>query len=105
GAPTPDAIIPSGSVPLFSPAGDTVDFGVYDSWNFASAPTNGTDSLDRLTGVGANTPTNYAGETGSVDASPPTPVLPALSRGTLLILMALLGSAGMLIGLRRHRTR
>ena len=111
GAPTPDAIIPSGSVPFFSPAGDTVDFGVYDSWNFASAPTNGTDSLDRLTGVGANTPTNYAGETGSVDASPPppppppTPVLPALSRGTLLILMALLGSAGMLIGLRRHRTR
>jgi len=104
GAPTPDAIIPSGSLPFFDTAGDTVAFLSFDSWTFAAVPTNGTDSLDRLAGVGANTPTNYAGETGSVDASPPPPplpVLPAASPAALLILTALLGSAGGLLALRR----
>lgn len=51
-------------------------------------PTNGTDSLDRLGGVGPNTPTNYAGVGGSVDASPSVPALPpALALGLVILLL------------------
>jgi hypothetical protein len=63
GAPTPDVIIPAGSVPFINTAGDTIDYSIYDSWTFGAIPTNGIDSLDRTSGVGASTPTNYAGET------------------------------------------
>lgn len=70
GAPTPDVIVAPINVPIFDNAGDTVSFGAFDSMTFGAVPTNGTDSLDDLTGVGLNTPTNYAGTTGSVDASP-----------------------------------
>jgi hypothetical protein len=102
GAPTPDAIIPAGSVPFFNTAGDTVSFVGWDSWAFGAVPTNGTDSLDRLTGVGANSPTNYAGVTGSVDASPaevPSVSLPVLSIGTLLLLVVGVGT----LAARRRR--
>jgi hypothetical protein len=102
GAPTPDAIIPAGSVPFFDTAGDTVSFVGFDSWAFGAVPTNGTDSLDRLTGVGPNSPTNYAGVTGSVDASPaevPSVSLPVLAIGTLLLLFVGIGT----LAIRRHR--
>jgi len=46
-----------------------VDFGVWDSWTFRTVPTNGTDSLDRISGVGANIPNNYVGETATVNAA------------------------------------
>ena len=79
GAPTPDKIIPAGSVPFFDKNGDTVSFLSFDSWTFGAVPTNGTQSLDRISGVGTNTPTNYAGQTGTVNASagPSVPMLPA----------------------------
>lgn len=93
GAPQPDATIPAGFVPFFfNPAGDTVSFVGFDSWTFGAVPTNGTQSLDRLTGVGANSPTNYAGDTGSVDASggggPGVPLLPGpmIAFATLLVM-------------------
>ncbi len=73
GAPTPDAIISAGKVPFFATGGDTVAFGGFDSWTFGAVPTNGTDALNRSSGTVANSPTNYAGTTGSVDASPPPP--------------------------------
>jgi hypothetical protein len=106
GAPTPDVILPAGKVPFFSPGGDTVAFLTYDSWTFGAIPTNGTDSLDALTGVGPNSPTNYAGATGSVDASPPPPnALPAASAPTTLLLLALLSAAGVtILWGRRRRT-
>lgn len=69
GAPTPDVIVAPANVPIFENTGDTVSFGSFDSMTFGAVPTNGTDSLDDVAGVGANSPTNYAGVTGSVDAS------------------------------------
>jgi len=71
GAPTPNVIIPAGSMPFFNPAGDTITFaGGIDAWTFGAVPTNGTNSLDRDLGVGTNTPKNYAGNTGTVNANP-----------------------------------
>ena len=85
GAPVPDDIIPPGSIPFFNIAGDTVAYAS-DSWGFGAVPTNGSDSLDRFTGVGANSPTNYAGATGSVSVAIPVLSLPALlGLATLLI--------------------
>jgi hypothetical protein len=91
GAPTPDAIIPAGVLPFFfAVAGDTVSYGPYDSWAFGVVPTNGVDSLHRATGVGPNSPTNYAGVTGSVDASPPDaiPSLPLWGVALVTVLLA-----------------
>lgn len=103
GAPTPDAIIPAGFLPFFfDPSGDTVAFGGFDSWSFGAVPTNGVDSLDRLSGVGANTPTNYAGDTATVDASPP-PGIPLVPAPLLALLTALLAGAGAGTLWRRRR--
>jgi hypothetical protein len=88
GAPPPDEIIPGGLVPFFSTAGDTVTYVPYDAWTFGAVPTNGTDSLNRTGGVQANSPTNYAGATGSVDANPdevPLASLPMLVFAALLV--------------------
>ncbi len=71
GAPAPDVIIPVGSMPFFNPAGDTITFaGGIDAWTFGAVPTNGTNSLDRDSGVGTNTPKNRNGATGTVNANP-----------------------------------
>ena len=94
GAPVPDEIIPAGFVPFFfNTAGDTVSFVGFYSWTFGAVPTNGTDSLDRITGIGGNTPKNYAGIEGSVDASggggdPEVPMLPGpmIAFVTLLVM-------------------
>ncbi len=88
GAPTPNVIIPAGNIPFFNTGGDTVTYGVYDSWNFGAVPTNGIDSLSRTTGVGANSPTNYAGQTGSVNGSPAVPASSPIgwSAAVLLVL-------------------
>ena len=104
GAPAPDEIIPEGKIPFFATAGDTVAFGGFDSWTFGAVPTNGTDSLDRLTGLGANTPTNYAGDTGTVDAS--TPAIPLSSPWAIGVLVGavLLGGIYALGNARRART-
>jgi len=104
GAPTPDVIIPAGKIPFFNVAGDTVAFGGFDSWPFGAVPTNGTDSLDRLSGVGPNSPKNYAGVTGSVDASPPNPAVPLASAPAVGVLLTLLTAAGFAtLWLRRGR--
>jgi hypothetical protein len=89
GSPTPDSIIPAGSVPFFSAAGDTVTYGPYDSWNFGTVPTNGVDSLNRTgTAVRPASPTNYAGETG-----PAVPALEGLGVGLVIGLLILAGVA------------
>ena len=70
GAPTPDYIIPAGSVPFFSVAGDTVRYVPYDttfSFSAEALPIDGVHSLNRDGSVGCNTPENYAGEVGFVN--------------------------------------
>lgn len=98
GAPTPDVIVDPTDVPIFDLNGDTVNRGTNDSLTFGPLPTNGTDSFDDVTGVGPNTPTNYAGDTGTVDASPP-PSVPLASPWTLLLIAA----TTMLIGVSALR--
>jgi hypothetical protein len=73
GAPTPDRIIPPTAVPFFNVAGDTVRYSTLDAFTFGAVPTDGINSRNRLTGIAANSPTNYAGQTGSVNAAGPIP--------------------------------
>lgn len=74
GAPTPDVIIPAANIPFFNVAGDHVAYAIYDNWVFGAVPTNGTDSLNRLTGVAPNTPTNYAGQTYAAPVPAGSPI-------------------------------
>ncbi len=101
GAPLPDVIIPALNVPFFDPAGDTITFTNGDAFAFAAVPTNGTDSLDEASGMGPNTPKNYAGVQGSVDAGAP-PSLPSLSGRMLIPAVSLLAIAG-IASLHRRR--
>ena len=83
GAPTPDVILPPSVIPFFSAAGDSVAFGGFDTCAFASTPNNGIDAYNCFAaGTAVNSPTNYAGTTGSVDAS--GAAVPAMSTPLLL---------------------
>ncbi len=71
GAPTPDYIILVGSLPFFAIGGDTLQYWFYPdaTWTFGPVPTDGYNSLhqdDQVVTVGCNTPTNFAGQSGSV---------------------------------------
>jgi hypothetical protein len=99
GAPTPDVIIPASKVPFFNVNGDTVGFAGVDSWTFGAVPTNGTDSLNRITGVGANTPKNYAGVQGNVNGNPPP--VPSASFWMMAALVSSLAAMGALLLRRR----
>jgi hypothetical protein len=101
GAPTPDALIPGGSIPFFSNSGDTVTYSVYDNWAFGAVPTNGVDSLHRTgTSPAANSPTNYAGQTGQVNAGGPAASVPALGGLGIGLVVGLLVLAGLAITMR-----
>ncbi len=74
GAPRPDHVI---SQEFFDLVTDQIDYWVYDilAYGPGDLPTNGKDSLQKnpATGVistGPNTPTNFAGQSGHVDACP-----------------------------------
>jgi hypothetical protein len=78
GAPAPNYIIPQN---FFSLSGDTLTYnnGIYDTWNIAAGavPTDCVNSLHRTAFtpsnpgmVAPNSPTNYAGATGQVNACP-----------------------------------
>jgi hypothetical protein len=104
GAPTPDRILPAGNIPFFSTSGDTVSYGPYDSWAFGTVPTNGTTSLNRSGGPLLNSPTNYAGTSGSVNAGGPTSIpVPALSGLSLGLAAGLLLLAGAAVVFRSRR--
>ncbi|HEY8154225.1 MAG TPA: IPTL-CTERM sorting domain-containing protein [Myxococcota bacterium] len=104
GAPTPDSIVLASNTPIFANTGDTINYGPYDSLAFGSVPTNGILSLNRNLTTGTNSPTNYAGTSGSVDASTPAP-LPALNEWGMGLAAGLLLLAGAAVVLRsRART-
>ena len=76
GAPTPDYTFPVGSVPFFNPTGgDTIRYVALDTWVIPAGgiPTDGVNSLNRTGGILANTPTNYAGASATINANPPAP--------------------------------
>jgi serralysin len=75
GAPTPDFTLPSTS--FFNPAGDTIRlfsplFGEFHSRTFTSVPTDGVMSrVYPNNTLATNSPTNFAGASGSVNLAPP----------------------------------
>jgi hypothetical protein len=100
GAPTPDAIIPAGMVPFISIGGDTVNYVPWDSWTFGALPTNGVDSRKRDGSISTNSPTNYAGVSGSVVAPVAVPAMPK----TNLIVLAVVALLGGAVLLAKRRT-
>ncbi len=75
GAPTPDHQIPANFFNTSAEPFPGVEYYVYDDFVFAvgQLPTNGKDSLNRVglsIVAGPNSPTNFAGESGNVDACP-----------------------------------
>jgi hypothetical protein len=71
GAPAPDYIIPTGSLPFFAIGGDTLEYWFYPdaTWSFGPVPTDGFNSLYHDGTVACNSPTNFAGQSGSVVAN------------------------------------
>lgn len=67
GAPAPDYIIPAG---FFAIEADSLDYYFYDTFTFGAGelPTDCINSLHDGGSTGPNSPTNFAGETGSVVA-------------------------------------
>jgi len=107
GAPTPDVIIPGANVPFFSPTGDSIGFAGVDTLVFGAIPTNGLDSFDETAGVALNSPENYAGGTGSVDASGTPPVaVPSASNNMLILVcvsLLMIGTYALFLRVRRAR--
>jgi len=69
GAPTPDVIIPEGFLPV---PGDTLEYWMYDlaRWIYPALPTDGITSRGP-SGTEVNSPTNFNGDTGSIDLTVP----------------------------------
>lgn len=51
-------------------AGGTLNFAGVDTWNHSALPTDGNLALYRDGSTAAHTPTNFAGQTGSLAAVP-----------------------------------
>jgi hypothetical protein len=81
GAPPPDKIV---NVPnFFDSTGDRVQYDPYDTFTFGAVPTDGINSMNKTGApqIRPNSPTNYAGQTGSVNANPASPP-PGVPDGT-----------------------
>jgi len=73
GAVTPDYVIPAN---FFPTGGGTLNYASgADVWNFGAVPTDGVNGLQRNGSPAANSPTNFAGQSGSVNLGTPVPVL------------------------------
>lgn len=104
GAPVPDVIIPAANTPFFNSAGDTITFAAVDPLTFAAVPTNGVDSLTETSPngpqvVGPNSPRNYLGASGSVNASAAVPSGSIL--GILLTMVLVTGVGFSSLGRRK----
>jgi hypothetical protein len=101
---TPDFVVPA---PFLFPGGGTLDYALgTDSVAYPALPTDGVSSVDRNGVPGPNSPTNFAGQTGSLAPTPPPPgapveaaEIPALG----LPALALLGAIVAFVAWRRAR--
>jgi len=99
GAPTPDYIVPDG---FFSVGADTLRYWIYSgatmTWANGELPTDGVLSLAIDGTTGTNSPTNYAGVTGSVAVAAP---IPATSTwGIIAMALVVLAAATVLLNRR-----
>lgn len=102
GAPTPDATMP---VSFFSTlAAETVTYVPWDAmaWGAGVLPTDGTTSLNSNLTTGVNSPTNYAGASGSVGGG--SSEIPVLSEWGLILFALLLLAAVAHFGLGQRAT-
>lgn len=108
GVPAPDYIVPDG---IINPAGDTVVWWFYQTIVIppATMPSDGVMSItvdDPLVPsytVGVNSPTNFAGDTGTVDLSPPPPtVIPSSSPAGVVAIVLISAGLGFM-SLRRRK--
>lgn len=101
GAPQPDFTLPAD---FFSISGDTIRWHIYPaatlSFGPGQLPLDGKSSYNRTIGVAINSPTNFAGQSGSISIAP----VPALPLGWLAAL-ALLALVGGSLVLRQRRMR
>ncbi|MGH0029484.1 MAG: hypothetical protein ACQGVC_06820 [Myxococcota bacterium] len=94
GGVTPDYILPAS---FFSTAGGTLNYaGGADVWAYGAVPTGGVLALQRDGSTATNSPTNFAGATGSVDLSTPTVPSVAAWGITLAVGAILLAASGLL---------
>lgn len=102
GVVAPDYVVPA---PFLFPSGGTLDYAGVDSFTYPVLPKDGIGSLSRSGATGVNSPTDYAGQTGSISIGPPaalvTAAIPALDDLAIAALSALLVSALALV--RRGR--
>ncbi len=68
GIVTPDFIVFPGF--LYTSGGATVNFAGVDFVSYSLLPTNGTSSINRSGTIGVNSPTDFAGNTGTVPGNP-----------------------------------
>jgi hypothetical protein len=107
GAPTPDYVFDATN--FFDTVADTITLVSADSLAFTSGelPIDGVMSLNEDFGginraTAVNSPTNFAGDTGSIDASPPLPT-PGLNATGFVIATAVLGLAALGVSIVRSR--
>lgn len=102
----PNYIIPDGF--LFTNGG-SLDYAAVDSLVYGALPTDGVLSIGRTGAAAVNSPTNFAGNTGSISTSPPpanqsgAPAIPTASPAVLFVIAGLIGSVALLLFRRRSR--
>ena len=89
GVVAPDYVVPA---PFLFPNGGTVDYAGVDSVSYPALP-GGIDSLSRTGAVVVNSPSNFAGATGSIGPAAPavSAGVPTLGALALAVLAALVG--------------
>jgi hypothetical protein len=107
GVPAPDYIVPDG---IIEPSGDTIVWWFYQTLTIPpdTMPSNGTNSLHLVHPAnpslgfttGPNSPTNFAGETGTVGGAIP---IPATSDWGIVASVAVVLLATWALGLRNRR--
>lgn len=95
GAVAPDYILPAH---FFAPGGGTLNYAGVDVWNYGAVPTDGIHSLLKTGATAVNSPTNFAGQTGSVSITTPVPATRSAGIALLIGMLLLVGS-----GLLRRR--
>lgn len=102
GAPAPDRVLPDNFLQIDA---DTVRYAAIAATDrtYTNIPTDGIDSIDYENPTGTvNTPENFAGDTGTIDATgPDVPVLGDIAFGLLALALAATGAVFML---RQRRT-